>query len=234
MDSYPPEPVCATWSIAARDAASGRFGIAVASCHIAVGAYVPNIRPGVAAVCTQSWANAALAPRIWAAVATGDAPGDAVAAALETDDRPGNRQIAVIDYLGRTTAYTGVETQAHEPSQWWGHAAGDDYVVAGNTLTGPAVVQSTADRFMALRAAGERFEWALVLALAAGDAAGGDHRGRQAAALLVSSAGPEASEYTPQADLRVDDHPAPIVELQRLCGLHLPPRLVTADSDAGA
>lgn len=214
-----------TWSIAARDPGSGQLGIATTSCHIAVGAYVARVRPGVAAACTQAYANAALAPCIYAAIESGADPAAAIAAALSHDDAPDTRQIAVVDHLGRTAAYTGLAIQNDRSSQWWGHHEGAGYVVAGNTLAGPAVVTDTAHAFEALRAAGESLAWSLVLALSAGQAAGGDHRGKQAAALLVGAVGRGASEYRPAVDLRVDDHPEPLVELQRLCRLLLgPPR----------
>ncbi len=215
-------PYCATWSIVARDPATGQLGVATASRALAVGAWVPNVRPGVAAVCTQSWAKPALAPVLYAALAGGATPDEAIAQALADDDQPGNRQIGVVDRLGRVGAYTGELVQQRDEAQWCGHVAGDGWLVIGNTLAGPEVVGATAAAYEREPEPGWSFGYRLISALAAGEAAGGDHRGKQAAAVLVGQTGDDACEHQPAVDFRVDDHVEPIAELRRICLLACP------------
>ena len=216
------EPFCATWSLVARDPVTGQLGVATASRYLGVGAVVPSVRPGVAAVCTQAWAKRALAPVIFAAITDGATPEKAVQVALAGDDLPGRRQIGVVDHLGRTAAYTGADVQADEQASWWGHVAGDGFVAIGNTLTGAPVVEATAGAVIAGVLPGETFGLHLLMALYLGEAAGGDHRGKQAAAVLVGGLGEGASEYMPAVDYRVDDHPAPIAELMRIYRIAFP------------
>ena len=191
-----------TWSIVARQ--SGAFGVAVASRFFAVGALCPNVRTGVAALCTQALVNPGYGPKGLDLLAKGTAPSEVVTRLTSEDEGREHRQLHMIDREGRVAAFTGKAC-----IDWCGHLAGDGYSVAGNMLAGAAVLEKTAAAFENARtlAFGER----LIAALAAGEAAGGDKRGKQAAALLVCT-----TEDYPFLDLRVDDHVEPIAELERL------------------
>ena len=197
-----------TWSIVARDA-SGSFGVAVASRFFAVGALCPHARSGAGALATQALVNPLYAPPALDALARGDAPAAIVAALTAADAGREHRQLHLIDARGNTASHTGSAC-----IEWCGHSGGDGYSVAGNMLAGPDVIGATAAAY----AAGATLPFAerLLEALAAGEAAGGDKRGKQAAALLVYG-----SESYPTLDLRVDDHAEPIGELFRLYGKSL-------------
>jgi uncharacterized Ntn-hydrolase superfamily protein len=192
-----------TWSIIARDA-SGAFGIAIASRFFAVGALCPHIRSGVGAVSTQALVNPMYGPAALEALAEGIAPEAALARIRQADEGQAHRQVHAIDAGGRTAAHTGASCV-----DWCGHTAGDGFSVAGNMLAGPQVIEATAHAYQ--ENAALTFAERLIAALAAGEAAGGDKRGKQAAALLIYT----TEEYS-ALDLRVDDHPEPIQELKRL------------------
>lgn len=196
-----------TWSIAARDPATGALGVAVSSRVIAVGALCPWVREGVAALSTQSYTSPVAAERTLAALADGATLEAAVAAALADDDGRGWRQIHGVDARGRAHAYTGSSCVT-----WCGHWTGDAVSVAGNMLAGPDVVDATVMSW--LESEGRPFADRLLSALEAGQAAGGDKRGQQSAALLV--VGDEAHALV---DLRIDEHVAPIAELRRVFDL---------------
>jgi uncharacterized Ntn-hydrolase superfamily protein len=192
-----------TWSIVARDA-SGSLGIAIASRFFAVGALCPHVRANVGALATQALCNPLYASPGLDAMSRGEEPASIVLALTAADDGRAHRQLHMIDARGRIGAYTG-------PScvDWCGHSSGAGFSVAGNMLAGPAVLSDTAAAYEA--AASRPFAERLIAALAAGQAAGGDKRGKQAAALLIVT-----TEDYPALDLRVDDHPEPIAELERL------------------
>lgn len=192
-----------TWSIVARDA-SGALGVAVASRFFAVGALCPHAASGVGALATQALVNPLYAPAALAAMARHVDPLQIVRSLVAADEGRDHRQLHVIDAQGRSAAHTGAAC-----IEWCGHRAGRDFSVAGNMLAGPRVLEDTAAAY----AAGAVLPFAerLLAALAAGEAAGGDKRGKQAAALLVCT-----TESYPALDLRVDDHAQPIVELRRL------------------
>ncbi len=192
-----------TWSIIARDA-SGAFGIAIASRFFAVGALCPRARSGVGAVATQALVNPMYARAALDALAIGMAPEQVIAQVTAPDAGQAHRQVHIIDAQGRTAAHTGASC-----IDWCGHTAGDDFSVAGNMLAGPQVIASMAEAYRAHAAL--PFAERLIAALAAGDASGGDKRGKQAAALLIYT-----TEDYPALDIRVDDHPEPMEELQRL------------------
>jgi uncharacterized Ntn-hydrolase superfamily protein len=192
-----------TWSIIARDV-SGAFGIAIASRFFAVGALCRHIRSGAGAVATQALVNPLYGPAMLDALAGGLEPAQAVAQVTAADEGREHRQLHAIDAQGRTAAHTGAAC-----IEWCGHTAGTGYSVAGNMLAGPQVISATAAAYEA--AAGLPFSERLIAALAAGEAAGGDKRGKQAAALLVYT-----TEEYPALDIRVDDHADPIGELRRL------------------
>lgn len=193
-----------TWSIVARDAAAGQIGIAVSTCAFAVGARVPFVRTGVGAVATQAFTNPFYGPRGLALLANGVPAADVVRLLTEADAGRADRQLHVMDAQGRSAAHTGADCVP-----WCGHVIRDGYSVAGNMLAGPEVVEASDASFAAglARPLGRR----LLAALQAGEAAGGDRRGRQSAAILVH----DGEDYA-LVDVRVDDHPDPLSELARL------------------
>lgn len=193
-----------TWSIVARDPASGLLGIAISSKVIAVGALCPWIRAGVAALSTQSYTSPVAAERTLAGLAGGLDFRTAVERALSDDEGREWRQIHGVDAIGRAFAYSGSSCV-----DWSGHWTGDAVSVAGNMLAGPAVIEASATAWA--DAATRPFPDRLLAALEAGQAAGGDKRGRQSAALKV--VGIEAHA---EVDLRVDEHPDPVAELRRV------------------
>lgn len=193
-----------TWSIIARDAESGSLGIAVASRFFAVGSLVPWVRSGVGAVATQAMVNPTLAPAILDRLATGEAVDAALKAAWGADDGAIVRQVHAMDAHGNRAAHTGGECV-----DWCGDLAGTDISVAGNMLVGKEVLQACLDEYRDQAALS--FPERLLRSLLAGDAAGGDKRGRQSAALLVHT-----SEVYPDWDIRVDDHPDAPAELARV------------------
>jgi uncharacterized Ntn-hydrolase superfamily protein len=197
-----------TWSIVARDA-SGAFGVAIASKFFAVGALCPHARSGVGALATQALVNPLLAAPALQGMAEQRDPAALLAALLGADAGSAQRQFHMIDDRGRGAAHTGGDC-----IDWCGHTLRDGFSVAGNMLAGPQVIQATADSYAAQ--ADLPFAERLITALAAGEAAGGDKRGKQAAALLVYN----GQDY-PALDLRVDDHAEPIAELRRLYDVSL-------------
>lgn len=192
-----------TWSILARDA-DGRFGAAIASRFFAVGALCLHTRRGVGTLSTQALMNPLYGPAGLALLGQGHAPAAVVAALTATDAGLAQRQLHVLGAQGTGAAHTGASCIA-----WCGHLVHDDFSVAGNMLAGPQVIEATALAYQ--RSAGRPLAERLLAALAAGDAAGGDKRGKQAAALRI-----HGDEDQPELDLRVDDHAEPIVELHRL------------------
>jgi uncharacterized Ntn-hydrolase superfamily protein len=202
------EPV-ATFSIVARDAVTGELGVAVASRFFAVGSVAPWAKAGVGAVATQSFANTTFGPRGLELLAAGQTPEEAMAALLKDDDRPTRRQAGIVAADGRSVTYTGDSCMA-----WAGGRSGPDYAVQGNILAGEAVVTAMEKAFLATEGTlADR----LYAALLAGEANGGDSRGKQSAAMLVVRDGAGYGGYTDRAiDIRVDDHAEPFVELGRL------------------
>lgn len=193
-----------TWSIVARDARTGEFGIAVASRFFAVGALVPHIRAGVGAVATQAFINPLYGTIGLKLLDAGLAPAAVVRALTEPDAGAHARQLHLIDARGRNAAYTGTDCV-----DWAGHRIADGVSVAGNMLVGPAVLDNTLATFQGIGdlPMADR----LLAAMDAGEAAGGDKRGRQSAALVVW----RDQDY-PWLDIRADDHATPLAELRRL------------------
>src|SRR5947207_10849304 len=191
------------WSIVARDV-DGRLGVAIASRFFAVGALCPYVRANVGALATQALCNPLYASPGLDAMSCGEEPASIVAALTAADEGRDHRQIHMIDARGRIGEYTGASCV-----DWCGQSRGADFSVAGNMLTGPDVLSATAAAYEAAPA--RPFAERLIAALAAGEAAGGDKRGKQAAALLITT-----TEDYPALDLRVDDHSEPIAELARL------------------
>ena len=211
-----------TWSIVAHDPATGAFSVAVTTCAFAVGASCPFVRAGVGAVSTQSITNRYLGPAVLDGLARGLAPAAAIEGALAGDEGKHLRQVHAVDRLGRTAAWTG-----RHCVDWCGAEDAPGVSVAGNMLAGPAVVADTLAHYLANAGAlPER----LMAALDAGQLAGGDRRGKQSAAMVVTT-----GEDFPDLSLRVDDHAEPLDELRRLLGLWREqgePRLRTAPSRA--
>jgi len=193
-----------TWSIIFHERSTGRIGIAVATKFFAVGARVPNIEPQKGAVCTQALTNPLYGPRGLRLIREGIGAADVVRLLIAPDAGREHRQLHVMGADARFAAHTGAECVP-----WCGHWTGEDMSVAGNMLAGPAVVSET------VRVLRERTDLALprrlIAAMRAGEAAGGDKRGKQSAALVIYG----DQDYS-ELDLRVDDHIEPLLELARL------------------
>lgn len=206
----------ATFSIVAADREAGEVGCAVQSRYFAVGSVVPWARAGVGAVATQAAGVAVFGPRALDALAEGRSPAEALARVLADDPGRESRQLGVVSADGRAAAHTGESCL-----DWAGHRVGDGYAVQGNILAGEDVV---AEMERAYQETPGTLAERLVASLEAGQAAGGDARGQQSAALVVERAGAAAESregVDRVCDLRVDDHRRPIAELRRLLGIHL-------------
>jgi uncharacterized Ntn-hydrolase superfamily protein len=202
-----------TFSIVALDPKTGELGIAVESKFLSVGAVVPWAKAGVGAIATQSWANTSYGPRGLRLIKQGLTPKQVGAKLIVGDKQADRRQFGIVDAQGRSFTYTGGGCY-----EWAGGIARKNFTAQGNILASPAVVDALVETFEMTEGdlAGR-----LVAALAAGQAAGGDRRGEESAALLVVRArGGYAGFNDRYIDLRVDDHPHPIDELRRLLDLH--------------
>ena len=196
-----------TWSIVAHDPATGAFAVAVTTRAFAVGASCPFVRAGVGAVSTQCMTNRYLGPAVLDGLARGLSPAAAIEGALAGDEGKGMRQIHAVDRHGRSAAFTGANCV-----EWCGEIASAGFSVAGNMLAGAAVIADTQAAFLAHE--GLPLPERLLAAMDAGEAAGGDRRGRQSAAMVMVT-----TEDFPDLSLRVDDHPDPLAELRRLHGI---------------
>ncbi len=207
-------PVVATYSICACDLAAGRWGVATQSKFLAVGSVVPWAAPHVGAIATQSYANPRYGPDGLALLASGASADEVVAALTSADPDRDQRQLGIVDAEGRAATFTGSGCHA-----WAGGRTGAGYAAQGNILVSAATVDALAGTFAATatRPLAER----LLACLDAAQAAGGDSRGQQSAALLVVERdGGYAGLSDTLVDLRVDDHARPLDELRRLYGLH--------------
>lgn len=193
-----------TWSIVAKDKKTGAYAVAVSTCAFAVGARVPYGCGGVGAVATQSFVNPFLGVDGLRLLQEGRSAEEAIALPLACDPGAGNRQAHAIDRDGRTHAFTG---DLCVP--WCGSVADRGVSVAGNMLAGPQVVAETLEAY--LKHSRRDFDDRLIMALEAGERAGGDKRGRQSAAIRIWT-----TEVYPAIDIRVDDHADPLGELRRL------------------
>jgi uncharacterized Ntn-hydrolase superfamily protein len=203
-----------TFSIVGRDARAGQMGVAVASKFLAVGAVVPWLEAEVGAIATQALANTRYGPDGLDLLREGASARETLDALLAADPQRDDRQAGIVDARGRGATHTG---QSCMP--WAGGRTGLGYAVQGNILAGPEVVDAMADAYEA--SSGDLAE-RLLLALAAGDAAGGDRRGRQSAALaVVAPGGGYGGNDDSLVDLRVDDHADPVLELRRLYAIHV-------------
>jgi uncharacterized Ntn-hydrolase superfamily protein len=197
-----------TFSIVARCPRSFMLGVAVSTAVPAVGAICPYVRPGIGAVSTQAWVNPYLAIATLDRLAAGAGASDALDAVMAEDDASAVRQIGVVDAAGNAASFSGADC-----TTWFGHRTGPGYAIQGNMLTGPDVLAEMEAAYLAAEAAelAER----MVQALEAGQAVGGDKRGKQSASVLVHG----AEDYA-LVDVRVDEHPQPVAELRRVWNIY--------------
>ena len=206
----------ATFSIVARDPANGDLGVAVQSKFLAVGAVVPWARAEVGAIATQALANIGYGPDGLALLEQGLSAQEVLHQLLASDPEREHRQVGIVDARGQAAAHTG-----RSCLHWAGHVIGPGFCCQGNILAGEAVVNRMAEVYSQSAAQGGELAERLVAALDAGQAAGGDKRGRQGAALyVVRQGGSYGGLLDRYVDLRVDDHPEPIKELARILKLH--------------
>ena len=202
-----------TFSIVARDEKTGELGVAVQSKFVAVGSVVPYAKAGVGAIASQAWGNPRYGPIGLELLASGKSAVKAVNLMTSSDPFRNSRQLAIIGTDGNASVFTGSECL-----EWAGGKHGANYAVQGNILTGPEVIEAMGRAFEDTNGTlAER----MIASLHAGQKAGGDRRGRQSAALLVVREGWGYGGLTDRfRDLRVDDHPTPIKELERIYYLH--------------
>jgi uncharacterized Ntn-hydrolase superfamily protein len=206
--------VVATYSICACDLAVGQWGVATQSKFLAVGSVVPWAEPHAGAIATQAYANPRYGPAGLDLLRDGLPAEDVVERLTWADDGRAHRQLGVVDGEGRAASFTGAECHA-----WAGGRTGDGYAAQGNILVSGDTVDALAATFES--SAGAPLATRLLDCLDAAEAAGGDSRGRQSAALLVVERdGGYASLSDVLVDLRVDDHPDPLVELRRIYRMH--------------
>ena len=193
-----------TWSIIARDTSTGQFGIAVATRFFAVGARVPHIAARLGGIATQALVNPYYGIDGLKLLREGQKPRDIVSTLLAGDAGRESRQLHIMDASLRIASHTG-----RDCIDWCGHIEGNGFSIAGNMLAGARVLDDTAKAY----AANEKLPFAqrLIAAMRSGEAAGGDKRGKQSAALLI-----HGEEEWSDLDLRVDDHADPLAELERL------------------
>src|SRR5437763_7980945 len=209
-----PSLVVATYSIVACDLEARQWGVAVQSKFLAVGPVVPRAEPDAGAVATQAWANPRYGPDGLSLLRSGKRAEEVVQALTAADEGREHRQVGVVDATGRAAMFTGAQC-----NEWAGGRTGECYAAQGNILVSGATVDALAATFEsnARLPLAER----LIECLAAAQAAGGDSRGQQSAALLVVEKDAGYGNLSDTiVDLRVDDHELPIAELRRLYTLH--------------
>ncbi len=202
-----------TFSIAAYDPDEQAFGVGVASKFLAVGAVVPWVRAGVGAVATQAYAKVSFGLDGLALLEGGKSAQEALDLLLQNDPLREQRQVGIVDAQGRSAAHTGKDC-----FDWAGHRTHEGFTCQGNILAGAQVVEAIAEAYTAAR--GELAD-RLLAALVAGDAAGGDRRGKELAAIYVARPnGGYGGDNDRYLDLRVDDDPAPLAQMARLLDIH--------------
>ena len=216
-----------TWSIIARDNTTGQFGIAVATKFFAVGAHVPHIAANIGGVATQALVNPYYGIDGVKLLREGREPREIIDTLIAADGGRESRQLHILDAGGRIASHTGSDC-----IDWCGHIEGTGFSIAGNMLAGARVLDDTAQAYLAQDHL--PFAQRLIAAMRAGEAAGGDKRGKQSAALLI-----HGDEEWSALDLRVDDHADPLAELERLEAVsrerwvHFRPFLPTRKNPAG-
>jgi uncharacterized Ntn-hydrolase superfamily protein len=208
----PTDPALSTFSIVACDAEAGFWGVGVQSRVVGAGSIVPAAEAGAGAIATQAWANVAFKPMGLDLLRQGLTAAQVRDRFIEVDDGRAHRQFAIVDGNCNVAAFTGDSTTA-----WAGHRTGRNYSVQGNILAGQGVVDAMATAYEGAEAGGVPFGERILAALKAGQEAGGDIRGRQGAGLLiVRGEGGYGGRDDRYADLRVEDHVEPILELERV------------------
>ena len=208
------DPLVATYSICACDLDAGQWGVATQSKFLAVGSVVPWAAPQIGAIATQAYANPRYGPDGLELLRSGYSADEVVERLTAADEDREQRQLGVIDAAGRGATFTGTECHA-----WAGGRVGEGYAAQGNILVSAATVAALADSFAS--SAGRPLVERLIGCLTAAQAAGGDRRGQQSAALLVVERdGGYAGLSDTLVDLRIDDHQRPVEELRRLYGIH--------------
>ena len=211
--AQPSFPPIATFSIVAYDPITQELGVAVQSKFVAVGSVVPYARAGIGAVASQAWGNPRYGPIGLELLAHGKSASEVVGLMTASDPNREHRQLAIIGNEGNASIFTGRECM-----DWAGGKTGENYAVQGNLLTGKEVIHSMS---LGFEEANGTLAERMLSALHAGQQAGGDKRGKQSAALLVVREGWGYGGLTDRfRDLRVDDHPTPIKELERIYYLH--------------
>jgi uncharacterized Ntn-hydrolase superfamily protein len=205
-----------TYSIVARHPTTAELGVAVQSHYLASGAVVCWAHPGVGAVATQADARVAYGPLGLRAMADGLAPADALASLVGDDAGGVTRQVALLDATGRAAVHTGEYCIS-----WAGSVQGEGFSAQGNILRGPEVVPAMVEAYTGALSAGRSLTASLLDALDAAEAAGGDLRGRQSAAILVVKGERDEPWAGRTVDIRVDDRPDPLPELRRVVGVAL-------------
>ncbi len=202
-----------TYSIVARDPATGRFGIAVQSHYLGVGPVVPWLEPGVGGVATQASVNLSFGPIGLELLRAGRTATEVVDALVASDAGAQQRQLGVVDASGRSAAFTGSQC-----IPFAGHLLGDGFTVQGNLLAADTVWPAMAAAYT--RAVDAPFSERLLRALEAAEAEGGDVRGRQSAAIQIVDGALQPAPWRGRLmDLRIEDHPDPVPELRRLVTL---------------
>jgi uncharacterized Ntn-hydrolase superfamily protein len=217
-----------TYSIVARDPATGRLGVAVQSHYLGVGPVVPWLAPGVGAIATQARVDISFGPIGLELLRNGRSAEQVVAALLASDATPNVRQLGVVDTEGRAAAFTGSETI---PAA--GHLVGEGFTVQGNLLERDTCWPAMKAAYEAALAAEAPFSERLLRALEAAEAEGGDVRGRQSSAIVIVEGTLQPNAWSGRVlDARVDDHPDPVPELRRIVNLYEAYALFDPDATA--
>ena len=198
-----------TFSIVARDPSNGDLGIIVQSKFPTVGSVVPWAKANIGAIATQAWCNVGYGPNGLELLEDGNSASKTLKILLDGDDGREHRQIGIVDSKGQAVSHTGKECM-----NWAGHVVGDEFACQGNILAGESVVSDMAEAYQ--KVDGDLID-KLFAGLKAGQAAGGDRRGMQSASIfIVREAGGYEGRNDRYVDVRVDEHPSPIVELERI------------------
>jgi uncharacterized Ntn-hydrolase superfamily protein len=201
-----------TYSIVARDPHTGEFGVAVQSHYFSVGPVVPWARPGVGAVATQAMVNIDFGPRGLELMARGSTARQALDQLLAEDEGRQSRQVALVDAQGQVATHTGTNCILHA-----GHVTGAEVSCQANMMISDQIWDAMLGAYEGASADGRTMARRLLAAMAAAEELGGDARGRQSAAILVVPA--EGKAWQKTVELRVEDHPDPLIEMARLLGI---------------